>query len=243
MASSEKNETLEDFVKTYVQNKAKSSSKESYEDWLRTNGVNSKEIYSDSIKDITADYERAKSGYGRKAETLSGLGLTTSGYSDYLASSAYSLMQKRKAGAQNKYSENEIANRKAYSDYIKEISDADSKAYKNVVNTISNEGIVDYEKAYTYAVNAGLSEENAKLAAETASEIARRNLKQSAMKTIISRYFNTNQAREYALALGLSSEDAKELAEYASTINKYSHYDSDYLEYLKHKAESQSTVK
>ena len=95
--------TLDEFVKTYIQNKAKSSSKESYADWLRANGINSEKIYSDSIRDITADYERAKSNYGSNAESLAKLGLTASGYSDYLTSRAYAALQERKSKADREY--------------------------------------------------------------------------------------------------------------------------------------------
>ena len=133
MASSEKNETLEEFVKTYIQNKAKSNTKESYADWLKRSGVDSEKIYADSIKDIMTDYERAKIGYGKKAENLAELGLTNGGYSDYLASNAYSIMQRRKEGAMKKYSENEFNNRSAYANYLNELTEAENKNYKNIV--------------------------------------------------------------------------------------------------------------
>ena len=234
--------TLEDFVKTYIQNKAKSSSKESYSDWLISNGINSEKIYSDSIRDITGDYERAKSGYGSLGESLAELGLTASGYSDYLAANAYSTMQKRKMGAKNKYAENEAENRSGYSNYLREISDAASKAYKSVVTAISNEGIMDYEKAYNYAVGAGLSEDDAKLAAKTASDIVRKSIRQSIIKAIVSKGFNKKQAKDYSLALGLSEAEAEELGKYAAEINEYEHFDSEYLEYLKNKAESEKNA-
>lgn len=230
--------TLEEFVKTYIQNKAKSSSKESYADWLKSNGVNSEKIYSDSIRDITADYERAKSSYGAAAESLAELALSQSGYSDYLTANAYSAMQKRKAGAMNKYAENEAQNRSGYQSYLKEVSNAEEKAYKSVVSDLTSDGILDYEQAYNYAIGAGLSEENAILAAKTANDTVRKNLKQSAVKTIIAQGLNKKQAKEYALAIGLSEEDAEELSEYAGEINTYAYLDSGYLEYLKNKAES-----
>lgn len=235
--------TLEEFVKTYIQNKVKSSSADSYADWLKANGVNAEKIYSDSIRDITADYERAKSEYGNKAESLAKLGLTASGYSDYLSANAYSAMQKRKAGARDKYAENEASNRSGYAKYLNEITEGESKAYKSIVSAITNEGILDYEEAYNYAVGAGLSEENAKLAAKTASDMVRRDVRERVIKTIIAQNFNKKQAKEYALALGLDENDAEELAKYASEINEYSYFGDDYLEYLKNKAESNNGAK
>ena len=235
--------TLEEFVKTYIENKVKSSSVNSYADWLKANGVNAEKIYSDSIRDITADYERAKSEYGNKAESLAKLGLTASGYSDYLSANAYSTMQKRKAGARDKFAENEAKNRSGYTSYLNEIIDKEGKAYKSIVSAITSQGIMNYEEAYNYAVGAGLSEENAKLAAKTASDMVRRDVREKVIKTIIAQNFNKKQAKEYALALGLDESDADELASYAGEINEYVHFDDDYLEYLKNKAESNNGAK
>lgn len=235
-----KNPTLEDFVKSYIQNKEYSSSKEDYSNWLLQNGINSKKIYADSIRDITGDYERAKSEYGSLAESLSNLGLTASGYSDYLSGKAYSDMQKRKEGAREKYAENERKNRQGYSDYIAGITKKEYSNYTDVVNSISNAGILDYEEAYNFALQEGLSGSSAELAAKTANDMVKRKRRESALKTIITNSFGRTQAREYALAVGLSEDEAEELAEYANKINREAYYSSDYIEYLKNKWAAES---
>ena len=77
-------ETFEDYLKKYIKNKAISSTKEGYAEWLKTNGVDSEKIYTDTLRDIEADYQKARSEHGVAAEKLAGLGLSSSGYSDYL---------------------------------------------------------------------------------------------------------------------------------------------------------------
>lgn len=235
-----KNPTLEDFVKSYIQNKEYSSSKEDYRSWLSQNGIDSAKIYADSIRDITGDYKQAKSEYGSLAESLSELGLTASGYSDYLNGKAYSEMQKRKEGARAKYAENERKNRQGYSEYISGAAKKDYSNYTDVVNSISNAGILDYEEAYNFALQEGLSESSAELAAITANDMVKRKRRENALKTIIGKSFGRTQAREYALAIGFSDAEAEELAEYAYKINRENYYSSEYIEYLKEKWAAES---
>ena len=230
-----KTPTLRDFVKSYVQNQEYKTSDEDYRRWLKENGIDSERIYADSIRDITSDYKMAKSEYGALAESLSNLGLTASGYSDYLNGKAYSEMQKRKEGARSKYAENEEKNRKGYSEYVAELAKAEKSSYDNVVSSITAAGIMDYDEAYSFALSQGLSESSAELAAKSASDNVRRKTRESALKTIIGQSFGKSQAREYSLALGLSKTEAEELAEYADKINRQPYYSSDYLEYLKNK--------
>ena len=61
---------LEDFIKTYVENKAKSETREGYANWLMKNGINAEKIYNDAEAAIASDYARAQSGYGKNAEGL-----------------------------------------------------------------------------------------------------------------------------------------------------------------------------
>ena len=229
------NTTLEDFVKNYVQSKASSETNEEYRKWLKNNGVNSELIYDASIKDITGDYAKAKSEHGSLAESLGRLGLTASGYSDYLSGKAYSEMQKRKAGARDAYLKNESENRKGYADYVAIKAKAESNTYADAVKEISDAGIINYDEAYKLAVGKGLPSDIAELAAKVGSDSVRKKTRENVLKVIISQGFSQKQAQQYALALGLSKEDAEELADYANKINRESHYSTDYLEYLKEK--------
>ena len=237
-----KSQTLEEFVENYIKNKAKSNTKESYTDWLISNGINAESIYSTSIRDINADYARAKSEYGINAERLGRFGLGTSGYSDYINGKAYSEMQRSKADARNDYSEAAAKNAVGYQEYLKKYTDKENERYEKIVNEITEKGIIDYSTAYNYAVGAGLGESMATAAAKTANDISLTKLKKSIINTVLSQQLTASQAKEYALNLGLGETDAEEIAKYASAANEYvstsKYTDKDYLESLKEKAQA-----
>lgn len=234
-----KSKTLEEFVENYIKNKAMSSSKESYADWLISNGVSADKIYSDSIRDISSDYMKARSEYGSNAEKLASLGLGVSGYSDYLSGKAYSEMQKSKSNVRENYAEAIDKIDAGYQEYLKKYAENENQSYERIVGDLTDKGIIDYTTAYNYAVGAGLSSDIAKAAAKTASDINRVKLKESIAKTVLSQQLTATQAKQYALQLGLTEEEAKEIAKYSSAINEYvstdGYTDADYLEDLKNK--------
>ncbi len=213
--------TLEEFIGEYVANKARSNTKESYESWLRKNGVNSESIYADALKEIDTDYKTSLSTHGSDAEALHRLGLTGSGYSDYLSGKAYSEMQSEKRHARADYEENVKKNQKGYQSYLDAYMKNERMLFEDVIKTMSRDGILDYTTAYRYGVNKGLSDASAAEAARLAGEYTRLTLKSTVMNKIISAALTETQAMEYALGLGLGEDDAKVLGEYAKQIRKY----------------------
>lgn len=231
-------QSLEDFIKTYLENQSIKNTKESYESWVKTGGIDSKGIYNDRLIDANTDYMKSKTGYGSIAESLSKRGLTGSGYSDYIAASAYTDYQKSKDRAAAEYSENERKNLKGYSDYVKGIEKNESELAKDYIgylvdlskgssdtsfmDTITNIGkqsITDYDTAYKIAIQSGLSEEVAASVAEIGTTIVKNGIKTKIMDRVVEFTMTEAEAREYALSLGLSIEDADEIAEYAKNIN------------------------
>ena len=239
-------QTLEDFIKTYIQNVKVSSSPESYSEWLKSYGIDSRGALDKSLKDISSDYEKAKSSFGANAEGLASLGLAGSGYSDYLSGKAYQVMQNRKTGAYEKFSESEKSNRNGYRDYIegkaKELTEKveketelENERYYKTISDIIDAGISNLDDAYSFAIESGLSEEKANAVAKTATDAIRKKTTDDALGYIISHGFDKDQAKQYALALGLSNSDAALLAHYAEKINTSPYLSSDYLDYLKYK--------
>ena len=229
-----KTQTLEDFVENYIQNKINSNAEKTYAGWVIANGVNSDKILSDDVRKLTLDYRKDNGDYGILAEKLHGMGLSSSGYSNYLNEKAYSDMKSGIADAKKQFAQNEQENLVRYADY----TDAQKKKFTGIVNSIENAGMIDFDSAYEYAVNSGLSENDAKMAAKTANDIVRKRLKDSIMKTVISKNLTKQQTLQYALSLGLNKDDAAELSYYADYINGYfnsSDYEGGYLDYLKNK--------
>lgn len=216
-----KTPTLEEFIKTYVENKAKSETRESYADWLMKNGVNAEKIYREAQSVINSDYARALAGYGKNAEGLHRLGLTGSGYSDYLNGKAYSVMQSQKQKALSEYVDNVRKNAKGYSDYIADLTKAQDEKIRKTINDITSKGLINFDDAYNYAVSIGLTGDDAKAAAKGGSDAARGALKEEIMKTVGKSAFTKNEAYNYSLGLGLTEEEAAEIAAYAEKMNKY----------------------
>ena len=107
-----------------------------------------------------AQYRQAQTGYGSKAEKLAAMGLTSSGYSDYLSGKAYEQLNASKIAAQNEYN---VANREAENQYDTQ-KESLYKGYaeeqKNIGNSLlemaySGEYTDDFLKAY--AKNNGYS--------------------------------------------------------------------------------------
>ncbi len=216
-----KEKTFEEFISEYVENKVKSNTKESYSEWVKRNGIDADEIYFDTLSGIEADYKRDLSTHGTDAERLSRLGLTGSGYSDYLSGKAYSALQESKLRAKESYAENTAKNEQGYQSRLAENKKQETELFESVINAISTDRILDYDTAYSYAVSRGLSKESAAAAARLSGEYTRYSLKSSVMNTIVSYRLSGKQALNYALGLGLSEEDAEELSKYAEAMNTY----------------------
>lgn len=234
----DKKTTLSDFIKSYLENLEIKHKKESYSDWVKSSGINSERIYKDALRDAETDYKRAGAEYGSLAERLSQNGLSASGYSDYINSSAYAEMQKRKSDALKGYSENEAKNLSGYQSYVsgidKEISKETkdylslltslnkdgSDLYMETVSTVEKYGIIDYDTAYGMALKAGLSEEDARSAAELSTALTRRALKTKIIEAAIKDNMDGDEARAYAKSLGLNDEDADEIYEYVDSLDK-----------------------
>lgn len=212
-------ETFEDYLKKYIKNKAISSTKESYTEWLRANGADSEKIYTATLRDIENDYRKARSEHGATAEKLAELGLSSSGYSDYLNGVAYSRMQKNKLIAKDRKTDTDKENLKGYRDYLERYEDKAQKTFNSVLGGIENAKITNYESAYEYAISLGLGESDAAAAAKIATDSTVRKIKESIIKDIITKKLSEKETAEYAKALGLSEEDAKELSEYAKSVS------------------------
>jgi len=102
----------------------------------------------------------------------------------------------------------------------KESEKAMKEVYKKVKEGLNAAAFADYDKAYTYAIEMGLNEADAKYLAKTSTESVRNSRITKVTNAIISKGLSMNQAKQYALALGLSEEDATALAEFAFTTNE-----------------------
>lgn len=229
------NTGIVDFVKDYINNKRITSSKESYESWLQENGIDSRGIYENAVRDAKTDYEKAKAEYGSLGEALAKTGLGTSGYSDYINSSAYASYQRQKKNAASDYAHNESVNKSAYASYVDKLARDRDTLYKNAENGIIDKNILNYNDAYDYVLSLGIDGEDASKIAKRSTDYLKNQLKTEIGKLVISNKLSESEARAYALFRGLSETEADEISGFAS---EYSDYftrptGTSYLEYLK----------
>ena len=113
--------------------------------------------YQGAVAESQAAYQRALSTYGSTAEGLSRMGLTGSGYSDYLSGKAYETQRKEQIAAgqargtaienaENAYRDALLTNEKDKADKMAGIDAAETEAkatlYKNLLE-LANGGILD----------------------------------------------------------------------------------------------------
>ena len=224
-------QTLEEFIEAYVRNKVKANPMKSYTDWVMQSGVDSGKIHTDAVRGLTLNYNASRGEYGAEAEGLYGMGLAASGYSDYITERARTDMKQGFKKAEDDYIENEKKNMRGFAAALEK----ENRKFTSTVKAIEGAGLVDFDSAYEYAVNAGFTGEDARAVAAAGSGIVRKKLKNTVMRAVVSKSLTKSQTRDYALSLGLCKEDADELSEYADDINAYissSDYTSGYLDYL-----------
>lgn len=213
-------QTFEDYLKTYIQNQEASGKKDSYEDWLRKSGRDSEKIYGGELRRIDSEYQRSRSGHGATAERLAGIGLSGSGYADYINAAAYyDMVEKRSLAKENKKAM-DLENAADYADYSDKYDKKLRASFNSAVKGIENAKITDYTSAYEYAIGSGLSESDADAAAKYATDSVLKQIKESVIKDIHSKKLTGDEALKYAKAFGLSDEVALELSEYAKSVNE-----------------------
>ena len=158
-------DTLEDFLGRYVRNKKLANSAESYEKWLSAYGTDADAALGERLSDIEKSYESAKSTYGKNAERLAALGLSSSGYSDYLNGAAYAEKERAKSAAYRTAAETEAKNRRGYERYLASYRDGQDTLLKEAYKTIAASGTFDEDGAYRRAISMGLDGAAAKEAA------------------------------------------------------------------------------
>lgn len=234
-----KTATLEDFIKNYVRNKSLTESNEGYSAWLKKNGADSAEIVSNGISSALASLKKASAAYGKNAEKLSSMGLSNSGYADYINSTAKRAYADRLSTLGADYARNEAKNLNSYESYLQEKNQEYRKTLDTAIKSLKKSGIMDYQKAYEYALTLGLSESDAKGAAEESTSALIESTRKKVIENIILNHLGSVQTKEYAISLGLDESLANELGEIAYDLNESvenGKYSESYLDYLREQA-------
>ena len=188
----------------------------SYEEWYNRSKSNAEESYQNSVDLARINFEKMKSEYGSRAAALESMGMTGSGYSDYLTSKAYTEMQGAivNAAAQKDktiadldtqltaYLEEQDAKKKQEA---KDYADRQREAYTSLYNNVLS-GVYSYNDIDTLAPKYGLSPDDRDA---LKSAIANRILESGDYtKESLAKMFGTN-SKEYKQGIANIVKEAK----------------------------------
>ena len=215
----QKTPSLEDFIKTYVNNKSIAEKKESYAEWIVKNGEKIPG-YSDTALGLNTSLAHSRIGYGSEGNRQAESGLLDSGYLNYLNSRKKAenaaLILKAKDEENARYE----SERMRYSAYVDAFNKEVDKISASVSSALSKTPTTDYDKAYEYAISAGLPKERAEEIAKESTEKETNRLKEIVLDSIGKDKLTSGEAYDYAITLGLNKDIAKELSTIANKRNE-----------------------
>ena len=213
--------TLKEFIESYLENKRISEKGESYEKWLTKRSPSRELEYGDRLQALATGKARGLSTYGKAAEKLSDMGLTGSGYADFISSVAKKSERDGKISAQADFISSSAKDMDSYKSYISALERENRKMYDSTVKSIVDLGYLDFTAAYELAIGNGIDEKAAREAAQSATDTVKGRLKSKVLHAIVENTLTESETYEYAISLGLSAEIAKALALQAKKINEY----------------------
>ena len=123
---------------TYTENEIVTSAEPmSFEEYILSLKSKADDQYKRDILNAKNAYEQSKSAYGAQAAALGNMGLTGSGYSDYLDSRAYGQMQADKNAAARTREDTKLAADAQYMDYFNQQQTNKQNAYTTLLGNIS----------------------------------------------------------------------------------------------------------
>ena len=129
----------------------------SFEEYILSLKSKADDQYKRDILNAKNTYEQSKSAYGNQAAALGNMGLTGSGYSDYLDSRAYGQMQADKNAAARTREDTKLSADAQYMDYFNQQETNKHNAYTSMLSNISyattESDIDNYAKAYGFSAD------------------------------------------------------------------------------------------
>ena len=142
-----------------------------YADWLEQHGYDSEEDRAEAYKNRMAEFDRNRSTYGQNAENLAQLGLTNSGYSDYLDGVGYAAYIAGLSEADSQKAMQDAEYARQYAQYLSE-KEAEAKQQTMALYGSVMSGELTPEQAMQYAKFLGASDEDAQAIYDMANTVA-----------------------------------------------------------------------
>lgn len=188
-----------------------------YHIWVRKHGAKAE---STATPD-TLRTEQAKSGIGGglSAELLHEKGLASAGYARFIQNEAARDFERQKTEYEKELAEVKEKNLSAYARYLTSHRQAQTDLQRTMIERIGRGESFDTENAYQIALAAGLTDPNARAAAELGVAAAKERASSRLLTMILEERLQDYRAKAYALKMGFTEEEAEKFAQYAKEIN------------------------
>ena len=117
----------------------------SFEEYILSLKSKADDQYKRDILNAKNTYDQSKSAYGTKAASLSNMGLTGSGYSDYLDSRAYGQMQADKNAAATRRDSANLEADVKFADYLNQQETNKTNMFNSLYDTVGSRSNADID--------------------------------------------------------------------------------------------------
>ena len=247
--------TLEEFIKEYVDRRISDGEIKGIGDYTISRLTKTADRGASDGKLFASLSGGAE--YGRGGERLSSLGLSNSGYAQYLSE----ISERRKSELLKNESVGIDTSDSGYADYLSKYVNRATTLYEkenasdekkraevarerekyeqlrlSVSDRIVKDEVINYDKAYALALSMGLDSTDAVTVAKEASDKAHEKIRLEVLEKIILNDLSSDKALAYAMSRGLTEDDADILSKAAKEINediRYGELSKTYLDYLR----------
>ena len=161
-----KRASLQSFFDDYIRNQSITNGPGDYQAYIREQSAKIDDLYGKAMEKLYSDNAKLRPTYGITAESLSNMGLTDSGYAQFIDGKVKSQLKSGKNDILAKKNEARTALASSYEDYIKDYVNDRNKLTVDITDKLISNRILDYNSAYSYAISAGLSDREAKIASQ-----------------------------------------------------------------------------
>lgn len=196
---------------TMRKNDLSKNSPKSYDKYKSELGPLSEEKYLESTASEHGAQNFKDTNYGKIAEKLASIGLSSSGYEDYIRTSTERNYDENLKTAKKNLLVGRYNEESGYSKYLSDYDNLQNKISKSLIEKIGKGSDFNIENAFNAAVDAGLSEEYAYFAAAKAVRNAKDNAVKNAVEFAKDNNLTAKRAKNYALSLGLDEAYAEDV--------------------------------
>ena len=215
--------TLKKYISKVLSDDSVKKNADTYAEWLSVNKKTGDKELSEMMEKAFTDHAKSSATYGKNAEKISSLGLSGSGYADYLNSLSNNSLVSTAREINDAVEKDEFDNLQGYAKYLMNLSKNIKTTKNSLVSRFLQENRPNKASAYKLAIEYGFSEKDAQELAELAHafSISNTNGKNNVLSTIINKGLNYDEAYRYALACGFSEDESQNIASASYSVDEY----------------------